>query len=413
MAITILDQPTANSLRPAFAPIEYLTSSTSTGQSGFKLICSIRFNAGVVANINIETIPSTTQQLLTAQNVIKSYVSSLYSVLDGDTINMQTISLPSFFVDFREYYNGLLQGTTVSSSSIRAYYSSPKYVEFASGTYLKYQLNNLMTGFDPSLIGYLLSSFDNYKVSQTAIDTSTRWMSVKRTQKIQAGWLVNTNNSNFRIELRTYDINNTLVQYVFINEVMDKGKFALDIGYNELDIHTWSAALNLTNVIKWALTIVDLDNLSEPVSHTYLYEIDDCYYYNPFEIHWLNRWGGYDSFVFDGKSKHTTSNDKTLAKQKPKRISGSVLEYATHAEEVRPFHISTTDKYELTSRLIKNYEVAGFEDLFSSPEVYWRSPYGFISVIINGRTYEHRDTQNGQVFSVDLEMELNNNERQW
>lgn len=413
MAITILDQPTALSLRPAFAPIEYLVSSTNTTESGFKMVCRVRYNGAVVSTLLLDTIPNTNKVILTAQNIIKSFNSSVYSIISGDIVNLQTITLGTFDVQFQEFYNGILVGTPVNSSSIDTFYSSPKYTEFASGGYLKRQLNNLTVGSDPSTFGLFLTGFENYQTVANVFNGLSRWQIIKAEQKIQAGFLLSTNDNNFEVYLQTFDANNTFINANTLPFDQSRGQYTLDIGFEQLPAHDWATPLVLTNVKKYSITILDKDNQDEPVSFTYLFELDECKQYEPYEIHWLNRHGGYDSFVFSGKSKHETSNTKTMAKAKPNRINGNNLQYLTSAIQSRPFHVSTQEKYSISSRLIKDYEVEAFGDMFSSPEVYWNSPDGFINVNITGTVYEHRTTDNGQVFNIEAQFDISSNERQW
>ena len=150
-------------------------------------------------------------------------------------------------------------------------------------------------------------------------------------------------------------------------------------------------------------------------SNTYLYELDVCdTNYTPYELHWLNRWGGFDSFVFDGKSNQDTEINKTFAKYATNRISGTSLVYSTSAQRTRAFHTGTSESYSLNSRLLQDFEVNGLEDLISSPEVYWKSPEGFVSANVNGSVYKHSRAENGKVFNLALDMTINNSdERQW
>ena len=444
MAITILDQPTALSLRPAFAPIEYLVSSTNTAESGFKMVCRIRYNGTIVSTLLLDTIPNTTKVILTAQNIIKSFNNSVYSLISGDIVNLQTITLGTFDVQFQEFYDGALQGSTVTSSSIDTFYSSPKYTEFASGKYLERQLSNIVHSvvifsaysdrviadsgtvennactinfidgiIPPRTYQLFLSGYGNYKLPSEAFNNSSYWMKIKPSQKIQAGFLVSTSGNNFKVLLQTFDANNSSLGSNTLLVSIGAGQYALDVGFNELALHDWVSPLSLTGVKKYAISVLNIADADEPVSVTYLYELDECVQYTPFEIHWLNRHGGYDSFVFSGKSKHETSNTKTMAKAKPNRLSGDTIQYLTSAIQSRPFHVSTQDMFTLSSRIIRDFEVAGFEDMFSSPEVYWNSPDGFINVNIKGDIYEHRTTENGQVFNIEAQFDIASNERQW
>jgi hypothetical protein len=125
-------------------------------------------------------------------------------------------------------------------------------------------------------------------------------------------------------------------------------------------------------------------------------------------------WGGFDSFVFDGKGNQNTDINKTFAKYATDRISGTTLSYTTSAQRTRAFHTGTSESYTLNSRLLDDFEVNGLEDLISSPEVYWKSPEGFVSANVEGKVYQHSKSENGKVFNLSLNMTIDNSdERQW
>ena len=134
MAIAIQDQPDNSYVYPAYAPIEYLVSSDNTTQTGFKIICKVFYGAmaQLVSTQQINIRPSSTQAILSIQDVVKSFLTSQYSLLDGDSVGIQNSDLTAFNVSFQEYYNGALQGSTEVSDSLYVYNASPTYIQFAS-----------------------------------------------------------------------------------------------------------------------------------------------------------------------------------------------------------------------------------------------------------------------------------------
>jgi len=146
-----------------------------------------------------------------------------------------------------------------------------------------------------------------------------------------------------------------------------------------------------------------------------LFEVDSCTTnYTPYELHWLNRKGGYDSMVFDGKSTETIDITKSFAKYANSDISGTSLDYKTSKQRTRAFHTGVKTQYKVNSRLLKDFEMVGMQDLYTSPEVYWLSPDGFINVNTEMKTYERMKSEDGRVYSVELTMTVDNSdERQW
>jgi hypothetical protein len=414
MAITIQDQPDNSYIYPAYAPIEYLLSSDNTAQSGFKIICKV-FNlasAQLVSTQQINIRPSSTQAILSIQDVVKSFVSSQYSLLAGDSVGIQNSALSAFNVTFQEYYDGQLQGQVEASDSLYVTNASPTYIQFASNDWQEYQLSNTQQQ------KLLLSNFNNNKVaagSLTNFSNNDNWLKIKEDQKVQIQWLQRSGTASFIVNLRTVDAAfNVLSTSVLYNPNTSEGYYSLDVGRQEVSAHAWNVAPVFTNAKYYAITIQS--SSAAPLnSKQYLYEIDDCdTNYTPYELHYLNRWGGYDSFTFDGKSTESSNINKTFAKYSTDRINGTSLEYTTSAQRTRAFNTSLNESYNLNSRLLSDFESDGLEDLISSPEVYWRSTDGFVNVNVQGTTYERKRSENGKVFSLALTMTIDNSDkRQW
>jgi len=412
MAITIEDQPTATLIRPAFAPIDFLLSSGNTAEAGFKIVCKVYLSpAGantLISTQQVYTIPAKTQAVFKVQDVIKSYVTSVYSVIDGDTVDLIETTLPNFAVTFQEFYDGALKGSVVTSNTFSAWYSSPTYVEFAANDWHEWQVS---TG---DVRKEFLNNYGNQVYKFSGFNANDNWLKVSPTQKFQISWLLKAT-STIDIELETFTSAFVSVVSTKMTEASKAiGEYALDVGAAQLAAHTWNATVDMTNVKYYALTIFETFDQDQEVK-TILFEVDSCTTnYTPYELHWLNRKGGYDSMVFDGKSTETTDINKSFAKYANSDISGTSLDYKTSNQRTRAFHTGIKTQYKINSRLLKDFEMVGMQDLYTSPEVYWLSPDGFINVNTEMKTFERMKSEDGQVYSVELTMTVDNSdERQW
>lgn len=411
MALTVQSQPTTNQPQPSFAPIEYLVTSTQTAQTGFKVIASLHLQTGgnaKIATLQLNTIPSATQVVTDIQNIIQSYVDSEYSVLEGDTVGVSTISFSDFRIAFQEYYSGALQGSAVSGNVFNSWDSSPKYKEWATSEYTDWSINDLSTEAN-FLNGFRQDS------EWFAFGSSNAFLKVRSTQKYQARWMFKGGASDtYQMWLITMDDSFTPILSTTLNLSNSKAIYTLDVGATELPTHAWASTPVMTNVKYYALRIL---NVTEDVFATdaIMFEVDDCdNTYTDYELHWLNRRGAYDSFVFYGKSNQTTEVQKNFAKYNTRTIDGSSILHNTYAQRKRAFHTALKDNYRLSSRLLKDFEVEGLEDLFTSPEVYWKDGDNFFAVNVTGSTYEHSKSENGQVYSMQLNIEVDNSDkRQW
>lgn len=419
MALTIQDQPITNIPEPSFAPIEYLVSSTNTAQSGFKVIASLFTDPTgdntKIATLQLNTIPSATQVATDIQNIIQSFVTSDYSVLAGDTIGVSQSALKDFKIAFQEYYSGALQGTAVSGNTFTSWNASPKYIEWSDLSegyrkYEKWKVEDSVANND----GEFLNGFEQQD-EWFNFTSSNNFVRVMPTQKYQASWIMKPNNSStYQIHLKTLDSTFTALTTSTLSIPNTESLYTLDIGLAELSSHSWSVTPNTTDSKYYALRILDVTN-DFWATNTIMFEIDRCENtYTDYELHWLNRKGGYDSYTFTGKSNQTTNIKKNFAKYNTRTIGASSITHNTYAQRKRAFHTGLSDSYNLNSRLLKDFEVEGLEDLFSSPEVYWKNDANFVSVNVTGNTFEHAKSENGQVYSMQLTMEIDNSDkRQW
>lgn len=419
MALTIQDQPTTNIPEPSFAPIEYLVNSDNTTQSGFKVIASLFTDPTgdntKIATLQLNTIPSATQVVTDIQNIIQSFVTSDYSVLAGDTTDISQSALKDFKIAFQEYYSGALQGSAVSGNTFNSWNSSPKYIEWADlsgGTkdYYNWSIEDAFAETDKEFLNGFEQEAEWFNLGK-----ANNFLKVRSTQKYQASWIMRGGNSDaYKIYLLTMDDTFSTILQTTMTAANTAGLYTLDVGASEIASHSWDTTPVMTNVKYYALRIL---NFTEDVwaTKTIMFEIDDCENtYTDYELHWLNRKGGYDSFTFNGKSNQETKIQKNFAKYNTRTIGASSITHNTYAQRKRAFHTSLTDSYNLNSRLLKDFEVEGLEDLFSSPEVFWKNGSNFMAVNVTGSTFEHAKSENGQVYSMEVSMEVDNSDkRQW
>jgi hypothetical protein len=419
MALTIQDQPTTNIPEPSFAPIEYLVNSTNTSESGFKVIASLFTDPTgdntKIATLQLNTIPSATQVVTDIQNIIQSFVTSEYSVLAGDTTDISQSALEAFKMAFQEYYSGALQGSAVSGNTFNSWNASPKYIEWAnlsggSKDYYNWSIEDAFAETDKEFLNGFEQDAEWFNLSK-----ANNFLKVRSTQKYQSSWIMRGGNTDtYKIYLLTMDDTFSTILQTTMTAANTAGLYTLDVGASEVASHSWASTPVMTNVKYYALRIL---NFTEDVwaTKTIMFEIDDCENtYTDYELHWLNRKGGYDSFVFSGKSNQTTSINKNFAKYNTRTIGASSITHKTYSQRKRAFKTSLSDSYTLNSRLLKDFEVEGLEDLFSSPEVYWKNDANFVSVNVTSNIFEHAKSENGQVYSMQVTMEVDNSEtRQW
>src|SRR5210317_2092719 len=423
MALTIQQQPPQNFnsktfFLPSFAPIEYLVSSTNTAQAGFKVIVSVHYDTDgadtKIATLQLNTIPSATQVVTDIQNIVQSFVSSQYTILEGDTVDLSFSDYKNFRVAFQEYNASGLQGSPSSGATFYAWDAAPKYKEFATDDWKNWSINEISAGV---VTGDFLSSFEQNN-QWANFSKADKWIRINDSQKYQINWLID-DSRELAIYVKTMDAAFNTLSVRNLNFTSVKNQYGIDVGVQEITAHNWlinttPSALDMTGVKYYALRILEATD-DYWITPAIGFEVDDCdSTYTNYELHWLNRRGGFDSYTFTGKSNQETDIQKNFAKYNTRKIESSSIVHNTYAQRKRAFNTGLRDSYTLNSRLLRDFEITALEDLVSSPEVYWRDGSNFLSVNVTDKTYRHAKSENGQVYSMQLTMEIDNSDkRQW
>jgi hypothetical protein len=140
-----------------------------------------------------------------------------------------------------------------------------------------------------------------------------------------------------------------------------------------------------------------------------------CTGFTPYEVHWLNRYGGFDSWTFTSKSKINTELTQATFKNDADEILSSTIVKNTYKRFVQPFHTQQKETYSLNSQNLYGWEYEGMEDLKKSPEVYLKLNGNFYSVTVKGNsTIRNHRAEEGDIFNMSINLTLDNSEqRQW
>lgn len=427
MAITVEQQPDSAYVHPAWNLIEYIFSSTNTAQSGFKIVAKLyRDPAGtneLVKTWNLETRPGTTDHYLDIALTVRSFIEDTYSVPDGDTVDQASQDLETFRINYQEYYSDALQGSAANTNIITVSRQAFPFKDWLDDSYQNYQIDR-----DTGVASYkqLLQGFDNTTNTATgttaptisAADQFARIMSDQRLQirhiNKAAGGL-----DGMRFYVALYDSSYSITHqdYIAINTNEDK-IYSMDCGPGQLSAHTWvGVGFTPASDDKYmAIWIVNGSDL-EPNSAARLYQIDwtPCEAYTNYEVHWLNRYGGFDSWVFTKRSKHDTMVMQSKFKNQAVPITSSATAHKTHQRRVQPFHTQLKETWTMNTRNLRQWEYEGMRDLLTSPEIYILIDSSWYSITLTNlnRIRNYRTEESG-VFNMTIEFEIDlSEERQW
>lgn len=427
MAITINSQPDANGAHPAWNKIEYLVNSSNTAQSGFKIVCKVYDDPNgtntLIQQLDLYTRPGTTKVYVDIHQILQSYIEDTYSILSGDSVDAQNQDLMEVGVSFQEYYSGALQGSATDASDIWIWRASFSLAQWIDGAFIDWQLN---TAAVTNQTANLLNGFDNVIAvtgsTNPTLSAANKFLKMKSGQKQQIRYLSDTRGStpSLRIYVALYDssFNVTDSDYIDQGAIAEGKLYSLDIGTSELSGHTWvGTGLTPTSTDKYMAVWIYSSTASIALTSAKLFELDwdACFGYTNYEVHWLNRYGGFDSYTFNNRSIYKTEVKQSTYKNDAIEISGTSIVNTTSKRNVIPFFTKLKENYEINSNNLKQWEYEGMRDLLTSPEVYIILNGDFYSATImdNKQITNFRD-EDGEVYQMSFKLQIDTNEtRQW
>jgi hypothetical protein len=411
MSVTILQQPATPNILSVINPIEFLISSNNSALANFKFQVSVYYDpAGantLLAQLRYDIIPSTTKALVDVSRILQSRIAENITTLNSQTTVMtkETTKLHKANVVFQDYFGTIpaASGSTTTSNTIYFYNGAFTYREFVKDYIAKYRLS--LNAVSNQLDYKILTSFNNFaeQTQATVAASGLTFFKSNYTRVVKYGQFVQF---NFLWHNASQGANMT------VNQVTNAGvSTSLFSGSIVAAIQYVSKLLLVTGLaddIKY-LTMAIRDS-SYQVTGTYLFEIDKtCSRFDSYELHWLNRLGGWDSWVFDKRSQHNIEIIRKQYNPTFSPVSGNSIVRNTFDATNKNFVVSTKERYRLTSNYLNQNDLDGLQDLICSPLVYWRNGNDFISIAIsNPETFEFKKNNVDKNFVLNVEFEIDN-----
>ena len=132
--------------------------------------------------------------------------------------------------------------------------------------------------------------------------------------------------------------------------------------------------------------------------------------YRQYNIHFLNRLGGYDTMAFRLVNKRRSEFQRSSYRRNPYQLSNGQMTnidtYNKYNETTFNYAIQHTDFYMLTSDWVNDQDYAWLAQLIASPIVYMEVQGAFFPVTIRNTNYQYKYKVNDRLFNFDLEVEV-------
>ena len=369
MSVTINQKPELTT--PAYNDMNFVVSESSSAiyeKDNFKWIGEVVVDSTTIAKLKAPIYyNSTNKGVFNIGRILESYVTHDFS-----------------------YSDTLASGCTNSTKEYN-FKVGYEYSTSATGTVTEYLNQASASGsiWNAALNPYDFVSFDIDTYTDTARKflTSVRTQTIHRTQKV---WLYALRGAatNLRIvysdaTTSTYTLPNVRMVRIPVNLTTPSGATYFDCYLRDVD--------------------------GVQISETYRFYIkDECSKYENYDLFWLNRLGGFDSFRFNRVSKTSHEITRQMYRQNPYTLNNTAVSwtYGTDSFSNTQFYGESKEKLTLFSNWITDSESIWLRELVESPVVYIWDGSMLRSCNITNNTYEEKKWINDKMFNLQLDLEF-------
>lgn len=400
MSITLHDSPQA--LTPVYNDMMFIASSTLASQQYFKMVVKVYHSGTLLKTLKYDKWPTGDFVQADVHRMLEpSYNFVIDNLALGYTqFQIAHVTLADYSVTFTEE----IDNTSISSGTITAtgtaFNASLRYLDWINFDYTQY---NLTSGAQKS---FLTNSPRTLKIRSGEAAS----LSLISLNKVAKKALITTYNAAGGV-INTYEISNDIY-----GGTQDAKSRSLDFMCGPYNLNKYAQDESIADIItdsvqSYTVQIRDIDN--NTISEVFTFEIDsECSRHEMFRLHFLNRWGRFDSFTFKGQHKQTTNFKRSEYQRFTgyTDLTGATWANPSYARGNVVFDTEETEVYNISTGWISEEESQWLQELVGSPAVYWQidpaDTKKTIAVRITENSYEVKKYANKKLFSLNLTMEL-------
>ena len=399
MAITIQSSPAPYS--SMHDDLWFVSSSTNIGELAFKFVYDVYVNNAQVSRTKVYPSPSAegSYGVFNASPMVRSYVTNYFEP-SGSSILVASndkIKVDSQIRIGEEYVSGgnLITTSNLASGALAAYnYYPPLFADI------------LFVNNNTPLV--LSDYYDNLLLENFTDD----WITERDNEKITIEYGDNFYATYFKITAGTYNA---------IVDVLNEAGSVIDTVSGGI---TFTGEMNLFNC--QAGHINTFAGRTLVTENTYGYNvyikrgvavsrklqfIQKCYpKYRQYNLHFLNRLGGWDTMKFALVNKRSTELQRASYRRNDWQLSGNAMSnidsYNKYNETTLNYAIQHKDKFHLISDWVSQQDYEWLGQLFASTIVYMEVQGAYFPVTISSTNYEYKLETSDKLFNFEIDIEI-------
>lgn len=407
MSISILSQPETHT--PAYNDQYFVLSSTNSGQTNFKYICTVTVDGQSAISFPIDKHPTDSKGLFNPQQLAQAGVNTtLDTVIDA--LKPASNSIKSVYCQFAEQYGSTPVTQPVTASGI--YYvwdAAYDAVDFPAFTFAAAGYANTLNK------GVYVGGDTGSSISNKVLRGQHYWMYWHRA----FGAVVFD-----RIQFVCYDSALSVIQtstilnsYSAVGSTYERNLMYADVSAvgTALVLATTPGSCTRTNgalpmipATTYLYSVTWIDSGSVQASDPYVVVIDSfCSRYTQYALHWKNQYGAMDTAVFNLLSRKNTSKSEAMYQKNPYTLNSSNNYTYKNSDAIeQSFSTELTNRITLNTDIVTDDYYAYLKDLVSSPYILLEDSSGnLFSMKSIDSNYEKRLRVNDGPFNFKIELE--------
>lgn len=376
MAVTIQQVP--QNFTTAGNPVVFTFESNQTSQANFSYIVEL-YVAGNLYSTHQVFPQFGILSKFNASEAMKSFLSSPL-ITNGSLITNYNTAIVDIYIEVTEKYGTPpVPQASATSATIKVFNGALRHPEWIGWNYLEYNVSraNLIAPVE------FLTSWPRSKKFFCAL-----------TERVFLGFITDRKNT-INVEFGLYDATNTLISVFTFAPLSGffEDMSIIDASPSTIIANTTITALDFSTTAYYEVRAFDIGiGLNAGSTEDYRIYIDNyCHQYTTRRLHWLNKYGAWDSFSFTLVSTESTSIEGSMYEKEKGVWNGVNYTYPLFQGEISTFSKRAEDTMILNSDWI-NQDVQQWlvRELMESPNVFLESQGSFEPVNVTNKNYSFK-----------------------
>ena len=395
MAITINSQPAT--FPSMHEDLWFVASSTNVGVTNFKFVYDIYINGSQVSRNKVFPSPSAegSYGVFNASPMVRAYVTNYFEP-SGTTVLMA--SNDKIKVDYQVRIGEEVSGAVIPN--------------LASGSYSAYNYYAPLFGDIFTENGEIPLVLSNYYDNLLIENYTDDWLSDRDNSDITIEYgdqffitFLKITGGAYKLWVQPTNEDGTVGTAVSGDLTMS-GQFNL-FNFQAAAINAWAGSDIITQSTYGYNVYI---TLGAAVTRILKFRQVCNPKYRQYNLHFLNRLGGYDTMAFRLVNKRRSEFNRASYRRNPYQLSNGTMTnidtYNKYNETTYNFAIQHTDYYMLTSDWVNDMDYAWLAQLIASPIVYMEVQGAYFPVTIRNTNYQYKYKVSDGLFNFDLEVEV-------